>query len=309
MALELVLRGLEGQLRLRGCRRGAVVLPDGTQLSYLEKGPPTAEHTLVLVHGLGTSNLSWARVLLRLGGRHRVLAPDLPGFGRSQIVAGHEFATIPQLAQAVVAFLESDACAGPVALVGQSMGGWVSVKAARSASDRVEQLVLVNTAGVLYPGIEDLGTAVRPTTKDEVYAFWKRMWFRVPTYLRPFWRVASAHMRTRHVGHLIETLRPEDFINDDLMHLTMPVSIVWGRADRLIPIDHVDLLRERLGSTRIYWLAKCGHIPALEQPREFARVLDGIVRAPPEARPEPPRSAHAAAAGRPPAAPSTGARP
>ncbi len=288
MALDFWLRMVEAGLRLRGIRRHSVELPGGQHVSYLEGGRKKPGPVFVFVHGLGSSNLAFIRALKPLARRHRVVALDLPGYGKSPLVEGHPGLTLPQLAEAVAAFLASSLFGGKVVLVGQSLGGWIGVKTARLRPDKVDQLVLVNSAGILFDGIEELRKALSPTTRDEVKAFWKRIWYRVPWYYKPFWRASAEHLQAPAVRTLLDDLREEHFINQDLPKLEVPVTIVWGRGDQLLPAHNVDALVQGLASTRVFWVAKCGHIPPLEQPRTFLRILEGVANAPPEARPAAP---------------------
>src|SRR5687768_12179051 len=106
MAVRAFATFLEAAVRLRGGRRKTIDLPHGT-MSYFEAGKRRKGPAVVLVHGLGTSNLSWIRVIPTLGRGHHVLAPDLPGFGQSPTVGGHPFSSIEQHAEALAAFLRS----------------------------------------------------------------------------------------------------------------------------------------------------------------------------------------------------------
>jgi pimeloyl-ACP methyl ester carboxylesterase len=288
MGLQFWLGLVETWLRLHGVRRRRFDRPSGGHLSYLEAG--RGEPTLVLVHGLGSSNMTWVRVLRRLARRHRVLALDLPGYGKSPLPQGKNYANVSDLSDALVEFLHGPAATGRVILIGQSMGGWVSTKAARNAPGSVRELVLVNTAGVLYEGIEQLREILSPMTRAEVEAFWKRVWFRTPRYYRPFWKEAAQHLQAPSVRGFLESLQESDFINEDLPRLEVPVTVIWGRADSFIPAQTVDLIVDAVQSTRVYWMARCGHIPPLERPREFVTLVDAVARSD-DASPLPPAEA------------------
>ena len=99
--------------------------------------------TFVLVHGLGGSHLNWDLLAPHLTPHARVVALDLPGFGRSE--PGDRRATV----QANVAVLDrflAEVVGGPAVLVGNSMGGMVSILVAAAAGDRVRCLVLIGPA-------------------------------------------------------------------------------------------------------------------------------------------------------------------
>jgi pimeloyl-ACP methyl ester carboxylesterase len=269
---------LEASMRLRGVRRHR--WQDGDlELSYHAYGRPDALRTIVLVHGLGTSTLSWMKVFGALGKKHRVLAVDLPGWGHSPFPKGKDHATIPDLVAAVTRFLEQ-VPGRKVVLVGQSMGGWVSAKVAAQRPDLVQELILSNTAGVLYPEVGRLREKLDVQTHKAVTEFWGDMWHRVPFFYKFFTGDYVAKMHEPRVLRFFDTLTEADFINQDLERLQMPISILWGTSDRFIPITTVDIMIKHLGSANIHWIPNCGHIPALEQPKEFVRIVEGILRSP-----------------------------
>ena len=118
----------------------------GGPVHWVDYGGPgtAAEHpTFVLVHGLGGSHLNWDLLAPHLTPHARVVALDLPGFGRSE--PGERRATV----QANVAVLDrflAEVVGGPAVLVGNSMGGMISILAAADAGDRVRGLVLLDPA-------------------------------------------------------------------------------------------------------------------------------------------------------------------
>ena len=99
--------------------------------------------TLVLVHGLGGSHLNWDLLAPRLTPHARVVALDLPGFGRSE--PGDRRATVHANVDVLDRFL-AEVVGGPVVLIGNSMGGMISILAAGRAADRVRGVVLLDPA-------------------------------------------------------------------------------------------------------------------------------------------------------------------
>ena len=275
MELETLLGWLETAMRIRGIRRHGWE-QDGIRLSYHAAGRPGREHTVVLVHGLGSNTLSWVKVFPALARRYRVYALDLPGYGHSPMPTGKDHAPIPDQVEAVAKFLQS-LPEKRVTLVGQSMGGWVCAKVAAKHPEIVEQLVLCNNAGVLYPDVGELRRALDLKTHDEVQRFWGTLWYRVPGFYRYFKGDYVSKMQARRVIGFFDSLQEADFINDDLPNLRMPVSILWGMNDRFIPAKTVDLMLPLLENGRVYWIPRCGHIPALERPDEFVRILRGLL--------------------------------
>ncbi|HLE47783.1 MAG TPA: alpha/beta fold hydrolase [Candidatus Thermoplasmatota archaeon] len=271
-SIQTFFRILDGAIRFAGVRRRAMAGPP--PLSFYEAGA-RHERTVVLVHGLGTSGISWVKVLRPLARRFHVLAPDLPGWGWSPLPQGKDHATIHELRDALITFLEKIA-RKPVVLVGQSLGGWVSAKVAASRPDLVERLVLTNSAGVLYPEVAELKAKLDVRSPEQVDAFWRDMYHRVPWFYRYFSDDYVAKMHEPRILNFFESIQEEStFVNDDLQRITMPTTILWGLSDRFLPRSTVDVLVAGLPDVKVYWIPDCGHIPALERPREFVRIVLG----------------------------------
>lgn len=115
---------------------------DSLKLAYVDEG--TGNQTLILIHGLATYIPSWYPVIDSLRDQYRVIAIDLPGYGRSSDNGAK--VTIRNYADAVLALVKALSPNRPV-LVGHSMGGQVAVRAALSDPDTFEKLVLLAPAG------------------------------------------------------------------------------------------------------------------------------------------------------------------
>jgi pimeloyl-ACP methyl ester carboxylesterase len=278
--LERFLQLLELIMRLRGFRPHRLEAA-GHEIAYQEAGRRRKDgRSVVLVHGLGNSSSVWFKVVRRVVRRHHVLAIDLPGYGKSPTPPGQAFAQIGQLRDALIAFLEAKAD-GPYVLVGQSLGGWVSAKVAAKRPELVEQLVLVNNAGVYYPQVQELSELMLVETREEVEAFWRRLWHRMPVLNWLFIDDYISRMEAPRVVEFIESIKADDFINDDLPDLPVPTTILWGASDRFIPRQSVETMLRRLREAVVYWIPECGHIPQLERPKIVSRILEALLTSPP----------------------------
>lgn len=101
---------------------------------------------LVLLHGIGMSSRAWAPVLPRLAAWRRVLAFDVAGFGRSPLLPAHRPPTAINLVLALREVLKELGIAEPVDVVGNSMGGWMALEAARLGMAR--SVVAISPAGL-----------------------------------------------------------------------------------------------------------------------------------------------------------------
>ena len=260
------------QFRRHGILRRRAVLGSGP-LHYYELLPERPEGTLVLVHGLGTSSSTWVNILPHLQRLH-VLAPDLPGFGFSPGLPG-----VPTIGDYVEVFEEfvNAVVRGPFKLLGHSMGGWVTMRYAVKHRDRINHLILVNTAGVYHSGVDSLRDAfILHSTKD-TRKLLDRIWVHYPWYFRPFTPLVFEDLVSRKVPQIVAGVKETDFVNSDLSKLTMPVSVIWGMGDRLISSDALRILEERLPARRVYTIQNSGHVPQLQAPGEFLSILEKVL--------------------------------
>lgn len=245
------------------------VLLNGQSVHYFELSPEKAVGALVLVHGLGTSASTWVNVLPHIG-RYRILAPDLPGFGLSP--APDAVPTIDRYVRFLEDFVDS-VIEGPFALLGHSMGGWITMKYALAHRDRVQHLLLINPAGIYYQGVDKLRDAFILRSTKDTRALLDLIWVRYPWYFRPFTPFVFEDLVGRKVPEIVSSVREEDFVNADLGRMTIPVSVIWGLGDKLISPEALRILEERLPARRIYTIRDSGHVPQLQAPGELLTIL------------------------------------
>lgn len=267
-------------------------------VDYGGDGPP-----MVLVHGLGGSHLNWAAVAPLLAQRHRVLAMDLAGFGRTPL--GQRRATLAAHADLVARFI--DAVAGaPVTLVGNSMGGLVSVMVAAAAAQRVRALVLVDAAHppalgmrpdrhvvalfTLYmlPWLGSRFTRARVARigPEVLVSEVLRLCGVEPGTLDP--GLLGAHVtlerdrRAMAWSHdafvaaarsIMYALARPGRAHRTADRVKAPTLVIHGDRDRLVPVATA-----KAAARRHRWdleiLQDVGHVPQLEVPERFIRVVD-----------------------------------
>lgn len=257
------------------------------KLRYVEagkNGPP-----LVLLHGLGASVEIWQSTLVALSRDHRVLALDLPGFGRSGKPAAPHTPTY--FAVIVRDFVDAMGLARTT-LVGHSLGGAVALRFALDFPVRLERLGLVASAALgrggslllrlmSLPGVGELlsrpsraGTAllfklathnpgaVSDAVVDVAYHF-----ARFPGAQRSF--LATLRALANFLGQRHKNFRP---ILDGLRQISVPTLVLWGRQDRILPVAHATSTRAIPGALIDVW-DQCGHLPMLEYPDRFNTLL------------------------------------
>ncbi|MBF8295145.1 MAG: alpha/beta hydrolase fold protein, partial [Bacteroidetes bacterium] len=233
--------------------------------------------SVILVHGLGTSSNSWIRTIPRIDDFRRLAALDLPGFGFSSVRGAEGFATFGEHRAALSEFLAGFQD-GPLTLVGHSFGGWLCAWYAATKPGRVQHLVLVNSVGIYYRGIEALRETFTLNSVADTKYLLKRMWHRYPWYLNPFTGAIYRELKLHHVNELVASIETDDLLVEELTRLTMPVSLIWGREDGIVSLEVVHTLLRLVPRGQVFFVEQCGHVPQLEKSGEFAATLNQVLR-------------------------------
>jgi pimeloyl-ACP methyl ester carboxylesterase len=275
----------------------------GRRVNVLDTGPPASgdagDPPLLFLHGWSSN---WQIFLLNIAAfmkTHRCLALDLPGFGASELPA--EPITIQGYAKTVDAMCDALGVEC-VSIVGNSMGGFIGAELALTFGTRVDRLVLVSAAGlstehyarkpslalahtitVGLPYAQRLDSAVvrRPRLRRAAM-----QWvIRYPEKLS----VPLAHELVLSFGKpgFVQALKAllEYSYRDRLAAIEIPVLIVWGRNDLLVPVGDALLYQRLIGdNARVEIFEDTGHAPMIERPSRFNALLRAFLAG--EAAPE-----------------------
>jgi pimeloyl-ACP methyl ester carboxylesterase len=236
-------------------------------LAYDRRGRGPAP-PVVLVHGLGGSASSFAALAAPLlSVARRVLVLDLPGHGRNRLAPGEEAASVVEQDAALGAVLA--ALGEPAVLVGNSLGGALSLHAAASLPDRVVGVVGLSPAGAPLAG--DARSQVLHAFRgglESARELPARLYARPPRLARLFERDLGRHFAAPPVRALLKNLVAADdpgLRPSTLDRIAQPVLILWGDADGILPHSSVEFFRTHLRRGTVEVLAACGHLPHLEQ--------------------------------------------
>jgi pimeloyl-ACP methyl ester carboxylesterase len=258
---------------------------DGIRIRYLDagSGPP-----LVLLHGLGQSSTAWRRSIDALTLHHRVLAPDLPGFGGSAIPPDAPFG--PRYFGRVVARFLANLELDRVDAVGHSAGALALCIAALDSPRSYRRIVLVDPVGFAPTPDNILGTAATslfrlvvavPRTRPLTKALYSTAFFDPQKaddetieeigkrYADPLVKVAA---RRSFANHFDFCRRLEPF-HRRLAELQVPTLVIWGRDDRLFRASDAAVAKRVLRQVRVEVIEKCGHCPQIEQPARFTDLV------------------------------------
>jgi pimeloyl-ACP methyl ester carboxylesterase len=254
----------------------------GARFHHLEEGegPP-----VVLLHGGSGGGANWFRLLPRLAARHRVLAPDLPGFGLS--AAASPSRPLGSVAAALLAEWLAQQQVRDALVVGTSFGGLVAMRLAQQVPARVGRLLLLSTAGLgrgihplarlaTLPGIATL--SMRPTRRGTRSVFRALLTTNRANLSREQQDALVNYLyvsaRTAGTRYLVETMRLFGSIRGqrevvapaELATLQQPASVVWGALDRFLPIAHAHDAARHLPNARLVIVDDAGHSPNWETP-------------------------------------------
>jgi pimeloyl-ACP methyl ester carboxylesterase len=252
---------------------------DGLQLRAIRAG--RGDTTLVFLHGFGESLLAWRPLLDRFTGHYRVLAVDLPGFGLSDKPAGlYEYPTYLRW----LGDLLREQTAGPVIVVGHSMGGELAAGLALEHRDRIVALVLIAPAGAgISPLLTDSSGLVLPATQWVASALPYVLPAHDTTWLRESpadlgYQPSADPGATKAAQAVLEQF---DFaaIGERFRELRQPVLLIWGRQDPTIPFEIGDRIASRLPCRRFVPLLAL-HRPHETVPDTVAGVMMAFLRRP-----------------------------
>ncbi|HEX8104104.1 MAG TPA: alpha/beta fold hydrolase [Solirubrobacteraceae bacterium] len=259
----------------------------GREMAYVDTGGDERP-AIVFIHGLGGIWQNWLLNIPPFMESHRVVAMDLPGFGQSEMPA--ERISIQGYARAVDALCDHLGIERTV-VVGNSMGGFIGAELALSFATRVEKLVLVSAAGlsIEYQRREPLLSIARLMAANAQF-FTSR---RDVILRRPRLRRAAMQGVVRYPEKLSAPLAWEQLagqgkpgfvdaldalmsysFRERLKDIGMPVLIVWGENDLLVPVADARRFEELIGdNARKEVFADTGHVPMLERPSRFNELL------------------------------------
>jgi pimeloyl-ACP methyl ester carboxylesterase len=234
---------------------------------------------LLVLHGAG-GNRGWTRWLDQVSERFTVWAPTHPGFGRSDDADWME--GIDDLARFHLWFIEA-AKLGRPHLLGHSIGGWTAAEMAAMSPASFERLILVAPVG-LKPEVGEIldvfyyspAQLLTMTVYDaKTVPEWQELYGRPPSPAEIEIATRNREMAARLTWKpYMHNLRLARF----LPRVANPTLIIWGREDRVVPVECGEQYRRSLPNATLTVLERCGHLPPIEQPDAFARLVLDFLR-------------------------------
>jgi pimeloyl-ACP methyl ester carboxylesterase len=267
-----------------------VELPGGLRVHYRDEGP-TNGPPILLIHGFSASLHTWEPWVQRMGDEYRVISLDLPGHGLTRAPAGYQ-ASIETYRDVVHEFVRTQGLTD-FALAGSSMGGNVAWEYALAYPEQVNALILVDASGwedtraeargepqvfklLRNPTLGPLMIQLDSTrlVRDGLEASFYNPALVDDTMLNRYVQLARAPGHREILLQITLGFRQRNYATPErLAALQMPVLILVGDTDRLVPPEHAQQFHSAIAGSELVTFAQTGHIPQEEKPDESATAV------------------------------------
>jgi pimeloyl-ACP methyl ester carboxylesterase len=252
------------------------------------QGPP-----VVLIHGVAGRAGQWDQTMVQLAADHTVIAPDLLGHGESAKPRGdYSLGAFASGVRDLLIGLDIEAAT----VVGHSLGGGIAMQFAYQFPERCQRLVLVSSGGLgqdvhpvlraaTLPGSELVLPLIAHEKLLEIASLVPRALGKIGLRTGPdiaemargYASLSNAEGRAAFIHTVRAVIDPmgQRVNATDRIYLAskMPTLIVWGRRDRIIPVEHAEPAHQGMPGSRLELFDGVGHFPHLEDPLRFARTL------------------------------------
>ncbi len=271
------------------------VMVHGHRRAFVRMGSGPA---LLLLHGLGCDHTTWAPVMESLARTHTVIAPDLLGHGESDKPrADYSLGGYANGMRDLLTVLGIDR----VTVVGHSFGGGVAMQFAYQFPERAERLVLVSSGGlgpevspairaITTPGFHQvMSVLAAPGVRHATTAAMRLLAATGVSQLRDLDEVADIYdsfkdpRKRAAIAHVVRAVvdwKGQIVTMADRAYLTeaMPMCVVWGSDDLVIPVTHASNASALAPTARIEILPNAGHFPHKDHPERFAKIVRDFIR-------------------------------
>lgn len=249
---------------------GAYVTVLGARIHYLERG---SGPVVVLVHGLADDANTWRASMDLLSKKYRVIAPDLIGHGQSdKPLLNYRAETFTDFLTGFLDVLHIE----HATFVGQSLGGWTIALIALHQPQRIDRLVLVDSAGF---ADQKLPACLNPATLADCRevaqcVFATPKFTNNPALASEILKARVTHGDGYTIARFLESAkRNEDTLDGRLNTLAIPTLVIWGEQDRLIPLATGQRFAREIRGAKLQAIPGCGHDVQLECSDLFIQAL------------------------------------
>jgi len=241
-----------------------VIEEDG--FKYIEAGKG---ETLVLLHGLMGELSNWEPVIDRFKDRYHVVIPILPIYDLPILTLG-----VKALSRYLHRFLKFKSLS-QVVLVGNSLGGHVGLVFTVAHQEFVKALVLTGSSG-LYENAFG-GSFPRRESYDYIKEKVEFTFYDPATATKELvddvFKTVNDRSRVIRILTMAKSAIRHNMAKE-LSKITIPVSLIWGKNDKVTPPEVAEEFHELLPNSELNWVDKCGHAPMMEHPEIFNAFLE-----------------------------------
>jgi len=237
-----------------------------TAARWIERG---RGESVVFLHGLMGEMDHWESTLEALASICRALAPELPIFDGTRAAA-----SIEGLADYVERFMLALGIERAV-LGGNSLGGHLALELALTRPPRVAGLILTGSSG-LFERSFTRGVPHIPTTafvRDKMKEVFYDPALVTPAWVESVRRILVTRAYALRLVHVARSAKRSN-LEDRLGAIRVPTLLVWGKDDRITPVEVAERFRALIPEAELVTIANCGHVPMLEQPLMFNAIVE-----------------------------------
>ena len=249
----------------------------GLRVRYADRG--FGDSVVLLLHGFGGDLDNWMFNLDSLAEKHRVLALDLPGHGQS--VKTNVDPSLSGMATFVRKFLDVLSVSS-VHVVGHSMGGAIAMQLASDSPETVKSLGLICSAG-LGPDINSdyLRGFVEAQSQQELKLVLQQLFadeslvnLQLVNDLLNYKRMDGVEASLNALSETLISAGEQTFLTDNIVASGIPVLVIWGKQDRIIPVSHAQNFSAAGGyCVEVEIFDSAGHMVQMEKAYEVNRSL------------------------------------
>ncbi|MDN5285126.1 MAG: alpha/beta fold hydrolase [Mucilaginibacter sp.] len=241
------------------------VLKEEHGFSYIDEGEG---EVLLLLHGLMGALSNWDDVVNEFKSRYRVIIPILPIYDMPLLTTG-----VKSLSKFVHKFIKFKQLSN-ITVLGNSLGGHVALIYVLAHPENIKAMVLTGSSG-LYENAFG-GSFPRRESIDFVrekvqYTFYDPIVATDELVNDVYKLINDRHSVIRLLAMAKSAIRHN--MKKDLHKMHLPVSLIWGRNDKITPPEVALEFNEFLPNSELHWIDQCGHAPMMERPQEFNKLL------------------------------------
>lgn len=246
----------------------------GTRMTWYEAGSIDHKPPLLLLHGGGGTGKAWWAQLHALSQHRRVLALDLPGFGQSDWIDHVD--TVEAIGPALLPWLDAMDLDQVVA-GGNSMGGRVALSMASHAPERFRGLIILDSVGLILNEVPIINPLTLPPREFMSGLVYDTVQYKAQTPYRTLQDAQElSHGRQSFARYLANgPIGPDPTL--DISRLTMPTLLIWGREDRIVPVEYGRALDKALVDSELLIIEHCGHLPHIEEAGITNRAIEDFL--------------------------------